>query len=248
MELPSPRRTSARIASVNSKYAAGQPYKPTAKRVRIPRNGSPKDRKHEYESPRNFRLPRSSPMASNRPVRRTMTNSSISSSDNSDGTASPVDAECNNRPTPDPIELISAAATTVEFHEQYQELSVLEHQCRVVQQDFDFMLAEKDEIIHKKETEARSAVKRAAQAEAKLRKFEGDMMALKCRMFELTAEVKKRDALLTRQKMELNKVDNVVVPNERKSRKRKLCSKEETHLLEIERESRRRARVRRGSF
>eukprot|EP00954_Amorphochlora_amoebiformis_P007663 594240-Amorphochlora_amoeboformis.AAC.1 len=235
MELPSPRRTSARIASVNSKYAAGQPYKPTAKRVRIPRNGSPKviklchdmknpqnlldtsgfpshpnpvfsqDRKHEYESPRNFRLPRSSPMASNRPVRRTMTNSSISSSDNSDGTASPVDAECNNRPTPDPIELISAAATTVEFHEQYQELSVLEHQCRVVQQDFDFMLAEKDEIIHKKETEARSAVKRAAQAEAKLRKFEGDMMALKCRMFELTAEVKKRDALLTRQKMELNK-------------------------------------------
>jgi len=78
-------------------------------------------------------------------------------------------------------------------------MEVLEHQCMVVQQEFDDMLAEKEETIWK-ETERREiAEKKAKDAEQELTKLRKEVMDLKVKMFQLGAENKAATAILAQQ-------------------------------------------------
>eukprot|EP00468_Gymnochlora_sp_CCMP2014_P011573 CAMPEP_0167752546 /NCGR_PEP_ID=MMETSP0110_2-20121227/7202_1 /TAXON_ID=629695 /ORGANISM="Gymnochlora sp., Strain CCMP2014" /LENGTH=179 /DNA_ID=CAMNT_0007638181 /DNA_START=248 /DNA_END=787 /DNA_ORIENTATION=+ len=177
------------------------------------------------------------------PLRRTMSASSFESyqeEEISTRTSSPI-SENENAPDyqdPNPMDMISAAATTVEFHEQSREIDLLVHQCMVVQQDFDDMLAEKEELIHKESKERKAAEVRALKAEEKLKKFLKERRTLECKLFELSAELKAKEAQLAHLNVPKRKT-NVV-----RNRKRKAVCKEE-HQLALSKKSK---SSRRGSF
>mmetsp|Transcript_18664 Transcript_18664/g.37733 ORF Transcript_18664/g.37733 Transcript_18664/m.37733 type:complete len:206 (-) Transcript_18664:499-1116(-) len=134
-------------------------------------------------------------------VRRAISDSSVSSygEEELSSLSSPPSSPVSEGFLSNPIDVISAAATTLEFHVQSRNMEVLEHQCMVVQQEFDDMLAEKEETIWK-ETERREiAEKKAKDAEQELTKLRKEVMDLKVKMFQLGAENKAATAILAQQ-------------------------------------------------
>uniref|UniRef100_A0A7S2TXM4 Uncharacterized protein n=2 Tax=Lotharella oceanica TaxID=641309 RepID=A0A7S2TXM4_9EUKA len=75
-------------------------------------------------------------------------------------------------------------------------MQVLEHQCMVVQQEFDDMLAEKEETIWKETARRETAEKKAKDAEQELIRLRKEVMDLKVKMFKLGAKNKAATAML----------------------------------------------------
>mmetsp|Transcript_6572 Transcript_6572/g.12072 ORF Transcript_6572/g.12072 Transcript_6572/m.12072 type:complete len:236 (-) Transcript_6572:608-1315(-) len=161
----------------------------------------PQDMYKEYESPKNQRI-----VLRNVPVRRSVTHASLSeseekstSSDREEDSLSDS-SELEQVAESNPMDMISAAATTVEFCEQSCHLEILERQCMIVQQDFDFMLAEQEELLVLEEEKRRDAENRAREAKELNDRYETEMMTLKVKMFQMAAEIKAKDAILTKLK------------------------------------------------
>jgi len=174
-------RSSARIAKGNSKYSGSAN---NAKKVRLESIRSPHGRKMEYESPRNRKtVPRSLPSQASL---RKLNQSPLSRIEEESEESDQSDGELETNP----VDMISAAATHVELFTQARNVEILEHQCMVVQQDFDLMLAEKDAQIDEEKHRRESAEKRALEAEARCKALKEELMSLKCTLFEKTGEMK----------------------------------------------------------
>lgn len=90
----------------------------------------------------------------------------------------------------DPIDIIRAAATQVEFHEQSYYFALLEKQAAVVQQDFDDMCAEKDEEIRRESAARQAAEARLITEQKRARALQEELDALRCRAEQLEAQSK----------------------------------------------------------
>lgn len=235
-----PKRVSARIANGNSKYGGANSHAYLEERDRILKEIQSKDDYLlEYESPKNRRGSRSlaNPEPA-RPVRRTMSNSSLATTESDEPAPAPIDVISN------PMDVISAAATTVEYCEQIRNVELLEHQCMVVQQEFDDMMAEKEDIIDQEKKKRDAAEKRANDAEAMLQNLRNEILGLKVKMFEIKAESKAMEAKLAQFKLAPARV----LVGTQSSRKRRKAPTEVAPPVSAPLTKRKRLRYKRGSF
>mmetsp|Transcript_16981 Transcript_16981/g.23765 ORF Transcript_16981/g.23765 Transcript_16981/m.23765 type:complete len:269 (-) Transcript_16981:778-1584(-) len=198
-----PKRMSTRIANGNSKYSGIDRIR---RDIRIDSSKSYENYKLEYESPKNAKLLRNkmNPTTLGRNIRHSMLpqideelelqKKRPEETDDYDDDLDNTDTEDSDSladvPEANPMDMISAAATTVELCTQSQNIAILEHQCMIVQQDFDMMQAEKEEEIAKQKKFRMQAEKRAREAEERCKELYEQLMDVKCKLFEKTGEIK----------------------------------------------------------